>query len=688
MTTYHLYRSGIHEATFYFHTDTITFKKRDVWRNEWEAVAALRREDATYFEKIYHMNPAQIKARLRDYEAAFAGKEDRVKTSWGALYHRHREGMWVEREKKFPLDVLVEEGEALAFVCPSRENTVVLVKEGYEAETPLALWENAKLSQAKYGIHFAGTFRAEMRDGIGLATDVYLPDCKGEAFPVIFVRTPYGKAMYERAYTHFIRRGYGVVIQDTRGREDSEGEWIPMYAEVEDGDDSLDWIAAQAWCDGNIGMIGASYGGYVQWAAAASGNPHLKAMVSMVTAGSPFIDIPRKGGAFVSGVLAWAFAMVERKFKPENMMRDDWDEIVKIRPIGAIPKQVLGKDVAFWDRWLAHEANDAFWRKSSWTQDVGKITAPAFVVSGWFDDNGMGTTEALEVIEKYAPEDKRVVLGPWLHNGNAVRDIQGVALGDNALRYDLDVQFQQWFDWKLKGVSQEIAEGATVEYYDTGVNAWKTAATWPPENMRPEKWYLAEGALATSGPDGQAAGKASYVYDPENPAPFLIDMSENEVGAPADYQEVERRDDVLVFSTEALEESVTVAGDVLVRFHASSSARDTDWVVRVMDVHPDGKSVKLVEGVLRARFRHGFEQEVLLEPGSVEAYEIRTSKLANTFKKGHKIRLSITSSADNFIFPNTNTGHDPARDVASIRATQTVYYTADYPSYIALPVIK
>ncbi|GGB31872.1 hypothetical protein GCM10011409_06550 [Lentibacillus populi] len=183
------------------------------------------------------------------------------------------------------------------------------VKEGYEAYTPVKLWGNEKIAKAEYNVVHHGHYRVAMRDGVKLATDVWLPIEGKESKPAILVRTPYGRMEFANSYVHFIQRGYAVVIQDTRGRQDSEGEWIPMYSEIEDGDDTLNWMADQLWCNGNIGMIGASYGGYVQWAAAASGNPHLKALISIVTAGSPFIDIPRKGGSLFPvcwlGPLLW-----------------------------------------------------------------------------------------------------------------------------------------------------------------------------------------------------------------------------------------------------------------------------------------------------------------------------------------------------------------------------------------------
>lgn len=696
MEKYKLYRSGIHDVTISFKGNDVEYKERNIMTNQWLEPVRLKEEKAKELENYYHINPLSIAQRFHEFRELFQQDTQKVVTSWGATYQKQDENTWVERQKKFPLDVVMVNGEPVAFISISRENCSVFVKEGFEEYTPVKLWDRNDISKAEYGVCLHGTFMVEMRDKIKLATDVWLPRGIEGPVPVILIRTPYGKSMYSGFYTNFIQRGYGVVIQDTRGRQDSEGEWIPKASEMGDGDDTLNWIAEQPWCDGNIGMTGASYGGFVQWAAAASGNPHLKAMVSIVTAGSPFVDIPRKGGAFVSGTLAWAFAMVEKEFKPENMIRDDWDEVVKFRPIKDIPKHALGKDVAFWDKWMSHPTNDEFWRQSDWYQYKENIQAPAMVVSGWYDDNGMGTTEALEVVAAYPSENKKVILGPWMHNGNTTRDIQGVALGNNAIRYDLDVNYQLWFDRKLKGIDNKIDAGPVVEYYINGDNVWKTAQQWPPENSHWKEMYISSnGNAVSSDGDGKLSfeearqdGNDEFIYDPENPAPHLIDLSENEIGVPANYKDVEKRDDMLVYTSDPLDKPVTIAGDIYVKLYASSSARDTDWIVRLTDVDPDGNSIKLAEGVLRARFRDGYDKEILLEPGKVYEYHIRTSKIANTFQKGHRIRLTVTSSADSFIFPNSNTGNDPATDVESVTATQRIYHGKTYKSCVRLPIVS
>ena len=692
MTIYHLYRSGIRYATFQQYANKWTVRELNVQTNKWQPSQPLTEAYAKEIEQFYRLNPIKLLEKTQQFRVNFRAASSTILSIDGETYENAGDGLWVQRLKKFPIDILTVQDEPIAFISTARKNCHVLVKDSYESYTPVKQWEKG-ISPALYGVQHLNNFAVKMRDGVHLSTDVWLPTGVHQPIPTIFVRTPYGRLSYEKTYTHFVQRGYAVVIQDTRGREESEGEWFPMTTEMEDGDDSLQWIADQEWCDGNIGMIGASYGGFVQWAAAASGNPHLKALVSIVTAGSPFVDLPRKGGAFVSGTLAWAFAMAEKKFKPENMSRNDWDKVINIRPLKDIPLLALGKSVPFWDKWMEHRHNDNFWRQSDWTQYKDKMKAPALIASGWFDDNGMGTTEAIESTSHYPVEDRRIILGPWMHNANTTRDIQGVALGNHALRYDLDYLFQQWFDLKLKGTENSIMDLPPVEYYTTGDDKWRSSNEWPPENGHDLSLFLASdgyadkvsGSLNTEVKEGHQFD--CYTYDPDDAAPHLIDLSENEIGVPADYQEVEKRADVLVYTSDYLTEPLTIAGEMQIKLFAASSAKDTDWMIRLSDVDESGRSIKLTDGVLRARYRYGFDCEVLLEENKIESYTIRSAKFAHTFQKGHRIRLTITSSAKAFIFPNTNTGADPATDTKTQVAQQKVYHGQDYPSRITLPVL-
>lgn len=625
-------------------------------------------EEENWYRSLGKMDVLGALLHAAEYEHALAEGKESFSTAGGTRYERKSETEYVEREIKFPKDLLVENGRIIAFIGPGRDFCTLLVREGFEDRTILTKWAEM-YPDPPCCVKPPKTYMAAMRDGVHLAADVYLPKKDGPV-PVVLVRTPYGKSNDIEPYYRFVQRGYGVVIQDVRGREDSEGEWLPLYYEVEDGDDTLDWIAGQPWCNGNISMTGGSYLGYVQWAAAASGNPHLKALLSSVCAGSPFVDGPRRGGCFNSGMLAWAFAVSGQRMDAEKMVRRDWDDVLEIRPLEDLAPKALGYEVPFLRKWISHMDCDELWQRGSWKDRFGKRRVPALIMSGWFDDDGMGTTEALDLYRDY--DEKKVILGPWMHSGNANYDIHGFALGNNALRYDLDLLCFAWLEHYVNGVDNGIEKTPKVEYYTMGSSVWKTAKSWPVPETKELVLYLDGemdephtgtagksdttafewGLLTLEKPD--AEGLDSYVYNPENPAVHIIDLSENELEVPEDYTEEEKRKDVLCYSTGCLTDDLTITGDAIAEIYISSDCEDTDLMVRITDVDESGRSMKLADGVISVRYRNQFSRPDFMKPGEIYPVKIRTTKLSHTFRKGHRLRVTITSGAKNFIFPNRN----------------------------------
>ncbi|RDY27889.1 CocE/NonD family hydrolase [Romboutsia weinsteinii] len=695
MEKFKLYQSGIHYSNIYFKEDGVYHEKLDIYSNEFEEIAILSEDDNKYYNENYRINIYELKKKLKSYSDTFKKSykiNEKFDTEYKEVYSKLDDFTYVQRNKKFPLDIVVVDNNVVGFICVSRENCTVLIEEGYESYTPLKMWEENIPNEKLYGIRFDGTYMVKMRDGISLSTDVFLPINVEENIPTILIRTPYGKELIHSTYYKYIQRGYAVVIQDVRGRNLSEGVWDPCVHEREDGEDTLNWIASQSWSNKRVGMIGGSYLGYVQWAAASSGNPYLKALVSIVTSGSPFIDLPRRGGSLLSGVMAWAFAVSEKKFNPSLMMRDDWDEILNIRPLKNISKIALGYDIPFFNKWIDHKDHDSYWETQNWHSRKEKIKVPALIVSGWYDDDHMGTTQALDIIKDYDKNNRKAVLGPWLHGANTTRDINEVEFGNNAIRYDLDYYYLSWFDNKLKLIDNKIDKGEPVEYYTVGDNKWKTSTNWPINNTITKTLYLNSNKDAkTSLGDGRLVeeclndGYDAFNYNPDNPAPHIIDMSENEIASPGNYVDVEKRDDILCYTTEAFKEEMTITGCVVVNFFASSSAKDTDWVVRLTDVDKEGNSTKLVDGVLCAKYRNNFTEPEFMEEGKVYKFTIKTTNISNTFKVGNKMRLSITSSAKNFIFPHSNTlnGYDSNE---YITAENTIYHGKEFPSNISFEV--
>lgn len=672
---WNFYLSGILYGKFHETAEGVTTEKLNIETGEWLPEEKLTEETDAYFRNFCSRSILEFFQKKQEYENYIAeGKEEFI-TSSGEQFSKRREEAYIQRNKKFGKDLLYEQGKIYGVLMPGRDYTAVLAEDGKEEKTVLKAWSNLSFQEI-FQVKFHGTFFVETRDGERLATDVYLPIREAGAnvgkVPAVLVRTPYGKGNHVEMYYRFVRRGYAVVIQDTRGREDSTGRWQPNYYEVEDGDDTLNWIAAQDWSDGQTAMTGGSYLGYVQWAAAASGNPHLKAMLSSVCAGSAFADLPRRGGCFTSGMLAWAFAISEQRMREDLMCRKDWDDVLDLRPLETIPEKALGREIPFLTEWLKHEDLDDFWKRSSWKERYSGPPVPALIMSGWFDDNGMGTTEALDLVRDWPEGTWKAILGPWKHSGNAEYDLHGIPMGEDALRYDIDLICMMWLEHFLKGVENGIEKSPKVLYYTLGENRWKTAETWPPQCVKIQRMDL-------------HSEKNSYVYDPDCPATHIIDMSENELEVPEDYTEEEKREDYLIYSTEVLKEPVTVTGDLQVHLFVSCDCPDTDFVFRLLDVDENGRSVKLADGVISAKYREGFERPVYMEAGNIYEIPLRTTKISNTFLPGHRIRFTVTSSAKNFIFPNSNTEkgfNSEKRQKAHI----TVHQEGEFCSYVELPI--
>lgn len=675
-----LYSSGIALAQFCVTGEDVLFAPRASGELGFPALAPMSEADDAPFFALTHMRPFALLTRLPMLCAAVRGGAPGFVLSQ-ARYTREREGCYIQRGVKFPCNLLFDGEGVFAFVCPCREACGVLVREGCETQTPLALWEPYR-TRRLYAVSARETFRVPMRDGAFLAADVYLPQGAALPVPAILVRTPYDRDDGPESYFRYVRRGYAVVVQDVRGRNGSDGAWRPFCSEIEDGDDTLTWLAGQPFCDGSIGMLGGSYLGYTQWCAAALGNEHLKAMISVVTAGTAFVDGPLRGGCLSSGGMAWNFAMTKRRFAPERMERSDWDEVLDRRPLSALPRAALGQDVPFWNEELEHPCEDAFWLQGDWVRRSTGRPVPVLIQSGWFDDNGMGTTQALALTQSWPAGMRKVVLGPWQHSGNSRYDLHALSFPENALRFDLDLLYQQWFDHFLRGEDNGVERTAPVEYYTIGENRWKSAREWPVEHADDIPFYFGEngGLFPVSG----RAGKTGYTYDPRHPAVHLIDMSENEIEVPEDYTAEEQRPDYALYTSPPLSQPLTVTGDALVHLWVSSDAPDTDFMVRLCDVDESGRSVKLADGILAARFRDGFAQPHWLEPGQVVHLAIRTTKISCRFAPGHRLRVSVTSSAKHFVFPCTNTT-DPY-DGAPRTAHNTIWHGGETPSCIVLRI--
>lgn len=327
---------------------------------------------------------------------------------------------------------------------------------------------------------------------------------------------------------------------------------------------------------------------------------------------------------------------------------------------------------------------------------INNIDIPVLYISGWFDDVLRGTIYYWEMMKKNKRKHQHMFLGPWRHGFNRTREIAKLDFGEAAIMEDIHYRYVRWFDRWLKGIKNGVENDPVVEYFTIGENRWKTTDTWPPRNIDKQKWFLHSEGKAKSPEDGAKVNTNAsemekpdhYVYDPKSPTPFLVDIRTNELSPPEDYQEVEKREDTLVYTSEAFTQDFEISGDVSAVIYASTDSKDTDWIVRLTDVYPDGRSIRLVDGFLKARYRNGLEKAELLTPGKIYEYHIPMTWISHKFLRGHRLRVSICSAAAGLAAVNTNTGNPLATDTEYKIANQTIYHDKDHPSHIVLPVYK
>ena len=556
--------------------------------------------------------------------------------------------------------------------------------------------------------------RIPMRDGVELANNVYLPPggLAAGPFPVIFVRLPYNKQNWAEvhAWRFFTDHGYAMVVQDCRGRHDSDGEFYPFLTEGPDGYDSIEWIAAQPWCTGKVGMMGGSYGGWVQWAAAKERPPHLTTIVSSCAAGKWQQELPWWNGAVSFVMFNWLYMMLGHNNQVTGY--PDWERVYRHLPLRTMDL-ALGKHIPAWHDWLDHPLLDDYWKAGLLDDVFAELTLPALHLTGWYDGDQPGQMYFWDGMQRSpAAADQRMIVGPWLHGG-VFRPVQTIRDEDYTPKSVLDMNdvHLRWFDHWLKGVDNGVLDEPAVSYFLTGVNEWRSSPVWPPAELEERVLFLhSSGSANTSLGDGVLSAETpqdepadSYVYDPEDVAQFssvnffpsAAEMTY--ASMPADARPGELRDDVLVYTTEPLSAPLTLAGRPSVVLHVSSDCPDTDFVVGLHDVDPSGRSVPLSRdedhqylvtqgGRMRMRFRAGLDREVFMTPGEVYELRLELRDVAHVVKPGHRLRLVVLS----WDFPsssrNLNTDESIA-DGTTIRvATNTVHHSFAAPSRVLLPV--
>lgn len=570
----------------------------------------------------------------------------------------------------------------------------------------------------------------EMRDGTVLYADVYRPD-DDACYPVLLQRTPYNKelltlALVQTDTLRAVARRYVVVIQDVRGRYHSDGAFNPFHQEITDGYDSVEWCAHQPWSDGQVGMYGTSYVGAVQWLAAIAAPPSLKAIVPTFTASDYYTGWTYQGGAFQWGFMCnWILPYVtsadllrhhaQQPLADIDAQRDrlvsaidNMDETIHILPLSDAPIDPQWSPYFF--EWLAHPSRDDFWKACSIEERHERVLVPALNVGGWYDIFLDGTIRNFNGVREQgatqeARDGARLLLGPWTHTTPPIAQSGMVDFGLRAgqgfspLTMDVDGLCLRFFDFWLKGIDDGFSSEAPIQLFVMGEDVWRDEQEWPLARTRFTDFYLHSGGDANSvHGDGALSTDASdsdrpdhYLYDPFHPVrstggQLCCYPAKLPPGA-FDQSAVEERMDVLVFKTEPLEQDTEVTGPVTLHLWAATSATDTDFTGKLVDLYPDGSSRNLTDGILRARYRQGTDQPRPITPNEIYEYTIDLWATSHLFRRGHRIALEVSSSNFPRFDRNLNTGHELGVDAEMLPALQTIFHDSEHPSRLVLPVI-
>jgi len=528
--------------------------------------------------------------------------------------------------------------------------------------------------------------RIPLRDGLTLSADLTFP--AELPAPAVVVRTPYGKSgeMQSKRAKMLAAGGYVAVLVDVRGRGDSDGIFQPYRNDGPDGFDVIEWMAAQEWCTGAVATYGGSYGGRIQFLAALQQPPSLKAMVAMVTPSDPFVETP-------TGVPGLMHANWYRLVSGRSLQfRDDldWMEVYRHRPIATMD-EAAGFVSASWREECRHPTLDEWWEPVRYQHRIDEIDVPTLHISGWYDDEEIGTPLNFAAMVAAGRDGQRLLMGPWGHAVNTTRTLGDIDFGPSAL-IDLDATVLAFLDEHLRGKAPD-ERAAPVRMFVMGINEWRDADSWPPKDSVPLQLYLSSGGRANSlhgdgrlqpAPAAPDEPADSWTHDPDLPVPFITNESSAQVGGPDDYRGVESRGDVLVYTTEPLEHEVEIIGPARLVAHVATDARDADITAKLIDVHPGGFAQRLCDGMVRLRYRDGFDDQQSVMPGEVYEVEVAMWDTCVRLPAGHRIRLEIASSAFPKYDVNLGTGGDMVTETTGVIAHNTIWHTAERPSRLQL----
>jgi putative CocE/NonD family hydrolase len=550
------------------------------------------------------------------------------------------------------------------------------------------------------------------RDGVALRADIYRPAGLG-TYPVLLQRTPYNKEGDDFARAA-AQRGYIVVIQDVRGRYTSDGDWYPFKYEMNDGYDTVEWAAALPGSNGKVGMWGGSYVGATQMLAAISHPPHLAGICPVVTASNYHENWTYQGGAFEQWFdESWTSGLAQDT--ANRAIRKNTNAMIgaTVLPLKDYsifnlnlprdPSELTRQLAPYFEDWLDHPEYDSYWKQWAIDENYASIQVPALTIAAWYDIFQGGSLLNFQGLKAHAGNEnarskQRLLVTIGGHAGGG-RKIGSVDFGPAAAEFDENAITLEWYDYLLQGKQNQFAAEKPVKIFVMGENQWRQEDSWPLERAKETRYYLdsdgkansvsGKGLLSTAAARHQTPD--SYIYDPMNPVPTvggpLCCDSEHLGPGPRDQRTVEARSDVLVYSTPPLDRDLEVTGPVTLDLFASSTAVDTDFTGKLIDVGPDGFARNLTEGIVRARYRDSRTEAKPIEAGKAIEYKIDLWSTSNVFLKGHSIRVEVSSSNFPRFDRNLNTGKSAATSDAAVKATNTILHDAEHPSALVLPVV-
>ena len=530
--------------------------------------------------------------------------------------------------------------------------------------------------------------KAPLSDGISLSLDVYGSD-ESKRKSTILLRTPYGKSTDPIVSTgkFFASRGFVFISCDVRGRGDSDGEFVPYENEGRDGYDLIGWIAKQPWSNGRVATWGASYSGRIQWYTAVLQPPALKAMISVVPPSDPFVEDPTGISSPLNA--SWEFLVSGRAL--QNVKPVDWERVYMHLPLSELDV-ITGRRMPHWHVRLEHQNVDEYTRSISYQDKFDRVRVPVLHISGWYDDEQIGTPLNFAAMSSHkdrtVAENQYMIMGPWGHAVNTSRTLGEFDFGPNAL-IDLLGLEADWLDRYLNNSDTALPFKKTTRIFVMGKNEWRDFDSWPPETSTEKRLYITSSGKANSrlgdgsllwNPPSYSERTDSFTYDPSNPVPFIADQNYAQIGGPDDYSSIERRDDILVYSTDILDRRVTMIGPVRMTLFASTSAPDTDFTAKLLVVLPDSRAIRLCDGIVRLGRQEGIKGSLNIKAGNVIPLEIDMWNTSYSFEPGQKIRVEISSSAFPKFARNLNVEDNQATTDKWQKAEQFVYHGKTRPS--------